>query len=663
MTGRGTGSSKSRRMVGALAVLLGLGGFAVPAGATPRTLSAPDEIIIRAQPFHLVSALNARFTLEFPAAVTPQANIEFLLQRRIVNRDSFRAIADKFAEAGVIDSLTIPVRRGVTSDGAKSFDILLTTESSVKNDLFMPQAGIYPLAIRAVSPDGAVLASTLTFLDRRDPSVTSAGTPVSVLGILQSVVSHATDGTVAIDDQTRDLVSEFIDFLGSSRAPLTLQIQPELVEALATSPEITDNDLYASLKTALAGRSIVATTYLPVDAAAMVHDGLSNELVAQVRLGESTLTTYLPESVLHRSTWVSALPMDAATIEVLRGMGFTSLVLLADAQTALDRQASPAVLARPSGTANSSTAILSVDDQLATTIDNAGNDPVRLGVRIAAEVMTLRDELVANGTVPSDIRIIVSSTTGEVLDGASLTRAISLLTSVAGTSVQDLGGETLVNTRNPVVNFPARIERTADGLTNTISLARRELNAIGSMLPADDLRRRGWAGSLAAAISPDTPGPSEYVDALRSDMRRVTGAISLVTPPSITLSSRTGSIRLQLRNNDPAAMRVRVQVSSPKVSFVSLPGETELAPGAVTDVAIPVRARSNGRFSLTVNVLTPANGLRVVSPGVIDVRVTAVAGLGQLISITLLLVLLAWWWSHWRRSHGPDDEESTVTVQ
>ena len=645
--------------------LCGIGLVASPAaaGVPPRTISAPDEIIIKAQPFHLVAALNARFTLEFPASVTRTATVEFQLQRRVASRDSFRAIADRFAEAGVIDTLSVPVRRGIVSGTATSFDILLTTDAAARNDLYLPQPGIYPLAIRAIGADGGVLASTLTFLDRRDPTVTSTGTPVSVLGVLRSVVSHATDGSVAIDDQTRDLVQEFIDFLTTTRAPLTLQVQPELVKALAKSPELTDNALYENLKKALAERSIVTSTYMPVDAGAMVHNGLSDELLQQLKLGESTLAAYLPASVIHRNTWIASTPLDQDTISVLRRMGITTVLMLADAQSSLDRQAPPPVLARPADGANGSVAVISVDDQLSTTIDNAGNDPVRLGVRVAAEVLTQRDELVAAGTVPTDVRMAVSSSTGEILDGASLTQALSLLSSVSGMSLQDLGGETTVNARNAVINFPVIVDHAADGLSNTIRLARRELNAVGSMLPGDDPRRLDWAGSLAAACSPDTPNPSEYVDVLRSDMRKVTGAVSLVTPDSITLSSRTGSIRLQLRNGDSAPLRVKVRVSSPKVTFSNALGVTELAPGATTDIAIPVRARSNGQFSLSINVVTPENGLQVVSPGVINVRVTAVAGLGQLISITLLLVLLAWWWSHWRRSHRGDEEESTVSSQ
>ncbi len=33
----------------------------------------------------------------------------------------------------------------------------------------------------------------------------------------------------------------------------------------------------------------------------------------------------------------------------------------------------------------------------------------------------------------------------------------------------------------------------------------------------------------------------------------------------------------------------------------------------------------------------------------ITARVSEVAGLGQLVSVTLLLMLLAWWWNSWRK--------------
>ncbi|MEY4032379.1 MAG: hypothetical protein RL573_1291, partial [Actinomycetota bacterium] len=51
------------------------------------------------------------------------------------------------------------------------------------------------------------------------------------------------------------------------------------------------------------------------------------------------------------------------------------------------------------------------------------------------------------------------------------------------------------------------------------------------------------------------------------------------------------------------------------------------------------------------------------SPAVVTARVTAVAGLGQLVSITLLLMLLAWWWTSRRRTQRAAGAEGTVSDQ
>ena len=126
------------------------------------------EIGIVAQPFHVTSPVNARFSLRLPSVVTTGGRVEFLLHRRVASRDSFRAIADHFAEPGVIDSVSVPFSRAVRSSGATSFDVLVNTTKSAANDLYLQQTGIYPLTINAYLADGTLLASTLTFLDRRD---------------------------------------------------------------------------------------------------------------------------------------------------------------------------------------------------------------------------------------------------------------------------------------------------------------------------------------------------------------------------------------------------------------------------------------------------------------------------------------------------------------
>ena len=168
---------------------------------------------------------------------------------------------------------------------------------------------------------------------------------------------------------------------------------------------------------------------------------------------------------------------------------------------------------------------------------------------------------------------------------------------------------------------------------------------------------------ISVASASNTANPSDYVNSLRSDLRRVTGAVTLVTPGTVTLSSRNGSIRLQLRNAEDSSLLVRVVVASPKVSFSGQPDVVELLPGSTTDVKISLSARTNGRFPISVRVLTPVDRVQVVPPAVVTARVTAVAGLGQLVSVTLLLLLLAWWWGSRRRTLRAAGAEDTVSDQ
>jgi hypothetical protein len=58
-------------------------------------------------------------------------------------------------------------------------------------------------------------------------------------------------------------------------------------------------------------------------------------------------------------------------------------------------------------------------------------------------------------------------------------------------------------------------------------------------------------------------------------------------------------------------------------------------------------------------VATPQGNLEVVPLITIRAKVTAIAGFGQFVSISFLLILLAWWWSH-RRSARRDQSEATT---
>lgn len=626
-----------------------------------------EQIGIVSQPFHVTAAATSRFVLRLPASTPTDAVVRFRLQRRVAQRDSFRAIADRFAEPAVIDEVSVPVRFGVRNvgSGTTAFDILLTTStvpSSAARDLLLPQDGVYPVSIEVDSPAGTQLSSTLTFLDRRTPGAVAA-VPAGVLVSLMGPPSQEPDGTMAIDDALRAATEQFIDFVRTATAPLTVRVQPEVVAALARSAEVFDTDLYDRLKAALGGRSIVVAPFVRQDAAALTHDGLGSELTASLKLGQQTLTKYLPGVTVHANTWIADDSLDTVTIDALRDLGINAFILMPGAAEGAMREGSGAVVSRPSGKSSTGIAVQTVDEALAATIDAGGDDAERVGVRVAAELLAQRDDLLAGGVPGDHIRLLFSSSTGDIINAPVLSAALRHLSTAPGIALSDLGGPQEVNERFPATVFPSSTDRSIGGLASGIRQTRIEVSAVSSMLPVGNDRAGSWSERLAIAVSPDTDDGADYVGSLRSELRQTTAGVSLVTPGNVTLSSRSGSIRLQVRNNTETPLYVRVVVSSPKMSISGQPDVVELLPNSTTDVKVPVRARSNGSFPVNVHVVTPRGRVQVVSPAMVTAHVRAVAGLGQLVSVTLLLLLIAWWWTHRRRNPRHKAPQGTVSAQ
>jgi hypothetical protein len=72
-----------------------------------------------------------------------------------------------------------------------------------------------------------------------------------------------------------------------------------------------------------------------------------------------------------------------------------------------------------------------------------------------------------------------------------------------------------------------------------------------------------------------------------------------------------------------------------------------LRPLDETSVIVPVEAEANGTSPINLVVSTPA-GTALGEPVTLTARVTALTGLGQVLTGGLMLVLLTWWFTHWR---------------
>lgn len=650
--------SRLRRLVVAVTAIVVAGAVTPAASALsdsrplPGVDPAPASITITAQPFNILTSVNATFSIVPPSAIAlDRADlVQVRLHRRVASRESLRTIADGLAVPAVIDRHTVRLSAASRDSlGRISFTVPIALGDE-RGSLVVPWDGIYPVSIALVDGvSGQDLASTLTFVNRRDPATDDVDVPAGVVVQLRTAPSLGRDGVVTVTDELRTEVTRLTGFLAEVPGPVTVALQPEAIASLSDSAVPEDALLMLALRQQLEGRTVTASPFAAVDPALMAALDLEDEFIEQLRLGTATLARYLPGVPIKGETIFVTTPLDRPAIALLRKAGVTNVILSAQARRAVESEARPAVLSHPSGRDNEFISLVSVDPAATEALAATSPSSVAAGYRIAAELMAERDDLVAAGVTPEWIRIVASTPSGRIPDDGTLTTVARALAAAPGLAMIDLTNRQFVGTMHPATVFQPTIEDPGNARRGGLVAARRELAAVSSMVPDDDPRRTTWERMLAIGASESSAEPGSWVTAVRDELRRVRESVVVITPPNITLSGRSTSVRLQIRNESDVPLTIRLRLSSAKLELTDPARLVELPARALTEVEVPATTRTNGRFPITARIATPEGGLEVIPVIRITARVTAIAGLGQLVSISLLLILLAWWWSH-RRS-------------
>jgi hypothetical protein len=620
------------------------------------------EVVLQEQPFVITPTTRGRFVFRAPSDVSINRNtvVDIRVHRRIASRDSFQSIANQDVEAAVLDTFTISLARlSRTTNGSYVVTVPFSSSAKAASSLTIPFDGVYPVSVQLRNlGEETPLARVLTFVHKYDASVTKDPVRVSVAVRLAPTASLRPDGTLQITDKTRVDTQQFIRFVGSYSAPLTVSVQPELVAALASSTDSQDVALLAQLNTLLRSRTIATSAFASFDPSLFAAIGKSEEFLDQVRFGEATLNRILPGVPLQRGTWWATHPLSAAGVNLLRKAGIVSIVLSPAAQRGTSSQLPLGVLARPTGSTNEFMSVISVDAGVAQTV-TSGTEP-SASYRAVAELLMEREDLLASGVPASQLRLVLSTPTGVLDANGSLERAARQLTGLVST---DFTAPQSVNTETPSVDFPELTRHGGEARSAGMAVARAEFNATVSMADDADPRRVLWQSLLSLGESSAVSEPNEYIAGVRSQLASTRGAVTVTTPGSITLSGRQGAIRIQLRNDSDQSLTVKVRMASAKLDLTQPVRLITLAAGSTTEVEVAAGTRTNGRFPISVRVTTPEGGLEVVPYITITAKVNAIAGFGQLLSISLLLIILAWWWSHWRRSRLQAATATTVSDQ
>ena len=640
-----------KRSLAALVALV-LATAASPVVAAPEPPTPPTPLALRLveQDFAIArdAPWHARWSIE---GTVPPATVRVILYRPVDDRIE---LADDLAgdRQDVIDSLSFDVAPSVHADASGTvldISVPTTAAANVAEALTLRQPSLYPLTVQLIAGD-TVLAEDHTFLERL-PVEPSSAPPMNV-ALVAAIDDPGPTPTADELDVGRRRLAELAAFTNAVDGPVTVSIPPPLVDGLAED----DPELSAQLRQALTGHEVLSLPSDRLDPSSAVAIDEAETFTRRLRDGEDALGAALPGLAATRSGWLVTSPVSTEATTLLRDLGFDLLTLGTDdyatlegniggfldttlaVEVALDDAGTmPAMVRSAAGE------LLVADEDL---------EPTAAAVRILAELLTTRRELGAQQR-----RSVVLATPALAIPDPAVAGALATLAASVPelrlTPLSALASATdtmLVDGAPQTVSLPAVAGPDLTERAQRVELTSVSAESAGSMRMDDgDLQR--WRAQLDSALS--TGLSDAQVDATLARVSAEADAVraSVVAPQpfDLTLTGRSSTLRLNLRNTSDEPLRVVVQPRSPKLTFPDGDQTVELVPSGVTEVLIPVEARSNGTSSIEVELLTPAIGQRVTEPIVLTAHVNALTGLGQVITGGALLVLISWWFGHFRR--------------
>lgn len=681
---------------------------ATPATPTSRAVADTD------QPLVLVDhsfAIDPNRSLTVTVQLDPTADIGGIVadgtvivtsHRPLTKRDQVRAARDG-SLPNVVDTIDITPRLDepaleesmrVTdpdrADAVLSATGLLTvhvpteTTDRTAGALQFAQAGIHPVVIE-VRRGGLTEGVLVTFVDRLAADTPSSSEQAELgVGVVVAppmAPTIAVDGTLSLDATTRSTLAGLADTLdavaealgpdGTQRLPALVEVDPSVLSALTS----TDPALATRLAGLLGRADLTAAPRLPLDPSTAAAAGQSFVYQLLIDEGVATLTGTIPGAAPHRTATVVRVPLSQAGGELLEATGTEVVVMPFATYSSLDGSFglfTDTTLAVEIGDLDLHAAL--IDPYLAEQVSDPGPDTNAAAVAIVAEIVVIAEQVRSSGHLDGHA-LLLGRTDLDSPDPALLGRVLTLLATTRQVQLaapHDLvmALDTMIFDGVPVeVDLPVAVA-PPDGVDPIARAALvdalvTDTTAVASMLPTDDDRRDTWATTIGQLVSTAVTDDraSETDRALRTELDDVRQCVVPPERAAFTLTGRTSAIPFRITNRCDVPVTVRIQLDSPKLSFPDGEQLVELAPLADTEVRAKAVARTNGRSSVFLRLLTPNTDgpAQPITPEVVlTTRVQSLAGVGQLLLGTLVLVVLAWWLRHWRDSRRRAQLASTT---
>ncbi|RMH78098.1 MAG: hypothetical protein D6683_08005 [Actinomyces sp.] len=512
-------------------------------------------------------------------------------------------------------------------------------------ELLRSRPGAHPLVIDLVAGDD-VLDRLVTHLlvVRSDPE--DVPLDVAVLTQLSAPLAIDADGTRHPDpDAVAALADRALVLAAHPDVPVTVDVRAETLASLAATG---DTATLEGVAAALDGAVVTRAAWVDLDEPAWLLADGRDVVDEQYARAATTLDTTLGRS----AGPVSLLDGDAgpATLSALGDLGVTSVLVDADRLGGLDAAIVDDTVTHPVELADADggrLGALPLDTGLAEAV--AGGDPELAAHRVLAELTTIAL------TRPDRARgLVVDARSADVVTLDLLLAGLRTATVLRPVTAVDLTRLPPARVDGPDGEGPTLVADLRPGPVPDLRLAlfdRRlttaRLDAFASLIEPTgglDTVVEPLAERIAAADDRSLPDRSRaaYLAAVRAAIDDAVTGVRIVDTGRVTLTAHRASVPLTIANERTQPLAVLLALDSEKLRFPEGAERVVLLEPGVNELAVLVDAPGTGDARLRVTLRSPRGDL-VVADAVIDIRSTALSGIGLAITVVALGVLASWW--------------------
>ncbi|MFM9037816.1 MAG: DUF6049 family protein [Actinomycetota bacterium] len=641
---------------------------------SPTSAASPTLGVLVSQDEYVAGIEGAILRVTVSAQDLPSdGSISITSYRPVKTRASIREVLSgdlpSVVDTVLIDAVDVPR----DDAGYLAIEVPIEINGRTTSSLQMAATGVYPVSVGVVV-DKKVVDQIVTFVERLpiDVSAPSGHEPLQVAVItgIAGPISLKPDFSTEIDAVALDHTNAMVDTLEDlDMIPISIVARPEWIDALAGLGD--EGTAILARIDALQSVQVLSSTYVDVSPDELISQGIPDVMLSQLRRGEDTVGARLPTLGTNRDTYFATSRLTAESATLVRDLGFRSILLTPDAQNATANGAfffadttRMVRMAFAGGSIDTAVA----DPYLAATMTTGsqpGADPYLAAQRILAEIKVIRGEFEAAEESLAGRTIFLTTSDGTPPSPnliAALVDSLATEPELFLTTVDDALRSTelgFVDGQVVTVELPKNVVSNYPAMAESVGRLRDRIDAFTPMLPDGDVRVEMWRSLLEILPdrSLDTTDREEYVQAVEAKTRAISDSIVLPSSTTFTLGSRDSSIRITLRNDGDSDLRVLVRLTSSKLRFPTQSDPVLLPAGTTTSIEVPVEARSNGRFPVVMQLLTPDGSVVIGAPITFTARVNALAGLGQLVTGIALLLLVSWWIHHLRRERRRREEQ------